>query len=198
MILKNTRSGRLFDTKFRQLASSCIFLLIAFAAVPGVMAGQAPADTPSDITGSRRDLYRTPGGLHVYALDKVYAEQFNPYTYISYVRCGKELNKALVVAARDEGAVGHLFLCMDQSNFSDDGGMSQVVKFSPCVGHGEIEFSAEHARLLSIDLRDKAGMDELCRQAAAYYKRHKKCQKEMGIRSLPNYELIIRELNKDR
>lgn len=198
MMQKHCRPGRRLDTKFWQLAKRSILLLLAFAAIPGVMAGQGPADTPRDIIGSRRDLYRTPGGQAIYALDKTYADRFNPYTYISYVRCGKELNKALVVAARDEGAVGHLFICMDQSNFSDDGGMSQVVKFSPCVGHGEIEFSAEHARLISFDLQDKAAMDELCRQAAGYYKRHKKCQRDMGIRSLPSYEQIIRELNKDR
>lgn len=198
MTQKLIRPGRLFDTRFSAgVALSTLLLFVSFA-IPIMMAGQASADTPRDITGSRRDLYKTQGGSPIYALEKRYADRCNPNTYISYVMCGRDLNKALVVAARDEGAVGHLFLCMDQSNFYDDGAVSQVVKFSPCVAHGEIEFSAEHGRLIGFELRDKAAMDELCRQAVAYYKRHKKCQRDMGMRNTPSYEQLVRELNKER
>lgn len=195
-----SRSGRRFHTNLFVSVVAGLAITFVLGSIPNAMAAEtaqrARTGTSRDIIGSKRDLYRTQGGHPIYALEKQYADRCNPNTFIYYVMCGRGLSKALIVAARDEGAVGHLFLCSDQSNFYDDGSMSQVTKFSPCVGHGEIEFTAEPARLIGVELRDKSAINGLCNQAAAYYKRHKKQQRDMGIRDLPTYDQLIHELQK--
>lgn len=192
--------GRLLNTGLRRTAVFCAAFSLTLSMTPEAMAQKTNAarttDTPRDITKFGRDQYKLPGGTAVYALAKSYADRCNDGTLIAYVMCGREQNRALVVAAKDEAVVGHLFDILDETSFYDDGSAEQMTKFSSRPAHGDIHVKADQSRTVGFQLSNSASLQEACNLASEYYRRHKKSQREIGVRALLTGPQLYSEITR--